>query len=146
MNIRNSFIIWWATTAHLIMGALLLYNGDLKDISPSVANTGVGSPIASGLILIGASLLATIGFLRSPPNRFVSWLFFLPQQFILLLTLISSTLIVVTGEFNGSPVERDVALIILTPGMAAALWHSVAIVDYHAHGFWRALRRWRLSR
>lgn len=144
-NIRNAFIIWWATTAHLIMGALLLYDGDLKDISPAVANTATDNAVASGLILIGASILATIGFYLRSPSRFVSWLFFLPQQFILLLTLISSTLIILTGEFNDRSVKWDVALIILAPGMAAAVWHSVAVFHYHGAGFWTALRRWRLG-
>jgi len=144
-NIRSAYIIWWATTAHLIMGVLLLYDGDLKEVSPSVANTVTDNPTASGLILVAASILATAGFLLHPANRFMSWLFFLPQQFILLLTMISSGLIIVTTEFNGRVVDRETAMIILTPGMAAAFWHTVAVVDYHAKGFWRTIRLWRLG-
>jgi hypothetical protein len=143
-GIRNAYIIWWATTAHLVMGALLLYDGRLRDISPSVANTVTDNPVASGFILIGASILAMAGFFLRPANRFQSWLYFLPQQFILLLTLISSSLIIITGEFNGRPIERDIAAIILTPGMAAAVWHSVAVIDYHATGLWQAIKIWRL--
>lgn len=144
-NIRNAFIIWWATTVHILMGALLLYDGDLKDVSPAVANTITENPVASGLILIGASILATVGFLLRPPSPFVSWLFFLPQQFILLLTLISSAAIILTGEFNDRPVKWDVAMMVLAPGMAAAIWHTVAVVHYHGSGFWSAWRRWRLG-
>lgn len=144
-DIRNAFIIWWATTVHILMGVLLLYDGDLKDVSPAVANTVTENPVASGLILIGASILATVGFLLRPTNRFMSWLFFLPQQFILLLTLISSVAIILTEEFNGRHVDWDVALIILAPGMAAAVWHTVAVIHIHATGFWAAWRRWRLG-
>ena len=143
-GIRNAYIIWWATTAHLVMGGLLLYDGDLRAVSPTVANTVTDNPAASGFILIWASLIASTGFFLRPANRFQSWLFFLPQQFILLLTLISSNIIIIAGEYNGRPIERDLAAIILTPGMAAAVWHSVAVVDYHAHGFWGAVRAWRL--
>ena len=141
---RTSWIVWWATFVHLSLAFLLLYNGDVKSVSPAFANTVVRDPTLSAFVLMAASALATAGLVTKFDNRLMSWLFFLPQQFILTLTLLTSAEILINAEYQGRAIERDMALAVLIPSMIAALCHTVAVVWYHAEPIRLWWLHWRL--
>lgn len=135
---QSDWIIYWAVAVHTVWGVALLLDPNVAKIVILVGLhefVKAGVPewvLGTGLILVSA--LALIGLLSSRiQSRNTSLCLLMPQYAVLMTSLFSDLWTVLAGlnSATGTAVSRPILLIVLWPVMAAAILHSIAIVERH---------------
>ena len=136
-----SSIIWMAIILHFGWAFMLLF-------LPIVVTTPMalfyltcgGNPFLMATVLMLSSICGWISITGKRSQRFTGWLFLLPQQFLLILSGLSSLAAVLAGQYaDGVPrpwyfILEDQLANILLP-----MLHTVGLLRWHG-----AVRRWKL--
>lgn len=136
---RRPWIIYWAIVVHVAWGLALLFD---PDVTPAVIlvglhwiiSLGVDGPWLGTALLIAAGVaLASLTADGRLPN-WAAFLLLMPQFAILVAAFISDSQSVFSGVLpDGRNVDRLLLFIALVPTMAAAVLHSIAIIERHSH-------------
>lgn len=126
---RVSWVILYAVILHMVRGVLLMTSNEpIHGTSLSVMLEIVHSQFILGLTLFAVGLLSAASFTMKRCS--LSLCLILPQQFILVVSALASTIAIFNGHFADG-VEHSWALMAIDqlPIIILAIMHTFSIMD-----------------
>ena len=131
----KNFLIWYCCILHLVWGTLILIDPSTINITAihSISRL-ITNPILLGSSCILCAILAIIGMTKKFHKTFWGLTLMLPQQLILMESLIGAIIAISHSTFADG-VVRPRAFIACdqAPAILAAILHTIAIIEIHLH-------------
>ena len=137
MNLRSSWIVWYAIILHIVWGIVLLLSGVPTRITAIYAlNEVVNNHVVLGLIMIIAGVLACVG-IYSHKTDIKTLVLVLPQQFLLIMSMLGAMEAIDKSSFADGVIRpREFIFCDQFPAILASVLHTVALLQSFGQRLW----------